>query len=212
MYPSRHALLPQLDVEEFLILWIIPLWFVEQPPHHSYFLQVALSGKHSVLSPNRWRHDAKQPPTWVVPSNTIDKCLPLISLLSWVISSWSIKGTSCLRFVEFVRGNPWSSSDSQKLSILLSRTPAFNIAVTTFIRYTRVELGNVLSAGWCWWSNCLRASRMFISRWLFWANLCLPRSCFWDFMCNSMMLFLVANSSQQVEQNGFYCSLQWNVH
>ena len=69
--------------------------------------------------------------TWVVPS--CKHYWEVFAIFIKAISSrWRIKGISCLRWVEIDREYPCSSSKSLKLSILLSGTPAFSIAVTTF--------------------------------------------------------------------------------
>jgi len=123
---------------------------------------------------------------------------PLILLSS---SCWI--NISCLRWLELVRANACSSSTSLSMSILLRGTPAFSIAVTTFILYTQVELGKPSPTGWNSLSYLARAYTMSSSLFLT-ASFFLPFRCFYDFIWDSIELFLVGSSSLQARQNMFY--------
>ena len=86
--------------------------------------------------------------TWVVPSKIIDRFFPVMSCFNLLSSSLKMKGRNWHRLDESDNENACSSSNSQKLSILLKGVPAFNRAVTTLTLYILVDSG-ILSPDGC---------------------------------------------------------------
>ena len=128
--------------------------------------------------------------------------LPAISLFSCVISSCKINGSCCLRLVELVKLNPWSSSRSLKLSIMMRGTPAFNIAVTTLTWYTWVELGRILPTGWCSLSYYSMLPLSSTLAHFFELASAYPVHAYATW-CVAQLHSLVATFSRQAEQNNF---------